>query len=97
MGVAEFPVTVKRPNSIGNVLTISCLTIKDALKILKRFQERGYREVRIVGVAGHIVDESEFLMPEALMAKSAPPPGCGYAVGKTGARRSVKHRGSKRT
>jgi hypothetical protein len=62
-GVAEFPVTVKRRNSIGNVLTISCVTIKDALKILKRFQERGYREVRIVDVAGHIVDESKFLMP----------------------------------
>jgi predicted nucleotidyltransferase len=59
--MAEFPVTVKRRNSIGKVVTVSCSTVKDALKILKRFQESGYRNVWIEEMEGHIVDESEFL------------------------------------
>jgi hypothetical protein len=47
-------------------------------------------------VAGHIVDESEFLMPGGLNGEKRPAVGVRLRGGKTGARRSVKHRGSER-
>ena len=56
----QFPVTLKRRNSIGKVVTVSCVTVKDATRILRRFGQSGY-SVWIEDADGRSVAESDFL------------------------------------
>jgi hypothetical protein len=60
----RFPVTIKRRDSIGKVVTVSCSTAKDAIRILKRFK-RSYRDVWIDDANGESVDEGELLNADA--------------------------------
>jgi predicted nucleotidyltransferase len=66
--MAKFPVTLKRRNSIGKVVKVSCSTVKDAIRILQRFRQSGYRDVWFEDLNGNMVDESEFEEPPAKAA-----------------------------
>jgi hypothetical protein len=54
--MAKFPVTLKRRNSIGKVVKVSCSTVKDAIRILQRFRQSGYRDVWFEDLNGNMVD-----------------------------------------
>ena len=47
---------------------MSCSTVKDAIRILKRVRQSGYRDVSIEDLDGNMVDVSEFEEPRAKAA-----------------------------